>query len=146
MITASDSTSLQQRGKYNGFIGAAVALGSGSGPLIGGAITSHLSWRWAQVSPTSYTYATYMNSLWYDVPWLGCLAGLLYATMPDNPAGGSVRTKVRLVDWAGLLVGVSAIVLLVVRSVNDRTIYLQLMLSRFHFLVEALQFHGAAPR
>ena len=46
MIIASDITTLQQRGKYNGFIGAAVACGSGMGPLIGGAITSHVSWRW----------------------------------------------------------------------------------------------------
>lgn len=47
MIIASDITTLQQRGKYNGFIGAAVAFGSGTGPLIGGVITAHTSWKWA---------------------------------------------------------------------------------------------------
>lgn len=53
MIIASDVTTLQQRGKYNGFIGAAVALGSGMGPLIGGAITAHVSWRWTYVAFSS---------------------------------------------------------------------------------------------
>ncbi|QRW09746.1 major facilitator superfamily transporter [Ceratobasidium sp. AG-Ba] len=40
MIIMSDVVSLQERGKYQGFIGAAVALGSGIGPLVGGALSS----------------------------------------------------------------------------------------------------------
>lgn len=46
-ISVSDITTLQQRGKYNGFIGMAVAFGSGLGPFIGGLITTKVSWRWA---------------------------------------------------------------------------------------------------
>ncbi|KAH8886128.1 MFS general substrate transporter [Thozetella sp. PMI_491] len=99
MIIASDVTTLQQRGKYNGFIGAAVACGSGMGPLIGGAITSHASWRW---------------TLWYDVPWLVFLIVLLYITLPDGQMGGNARSRIRIIDWAGLFISASAIVLLVI--------------------------------
>lgn len=45
-IIASDITTLEQRGKYNGFIGLAVAFGSGLGPLLGGTMATKVSWRW----------------------------------------------------------------------------------------------------
>ncbi|OKL59818.1 hypothetical protein UA08_04979 [Talaromyces atroroseus] len=99
MIIASDVTTLQQRGKYNGFIGAAVACGSGMGPLIGGAITTHVSWRW---------------TLWYDVPWLVILIMLLYMVLPGGPKGVNTRSKMRMIDWAGLFISIAAIVLLVI--------------------------------
>ncbi|EED14676.1 efflux pump antibiotic resistance protein, putative [Talaromyces stipitatus ATCC 10500] len=99
MIIASDVTTLQQRGKYNGFIGAAVACGSGMGPLIGGAITAHVSWRW---------------TLWYDVPWLIFLIVLLYITLPGGPKGVNTQSKIKMIDWAGLFISIAAIVLLVI--------------------------------
>jgi len=43
MTIASDITTLKDRGKYNGFIGAMVAFGNGLGPLIGGAVTQKAS-------------------------------------------------------------------------------------------------------
>ncbi len=36
----------RERGRYSGYLGATFALATVSGPLLGGAITEHLSWHW----------------------------------------------------------------------------------------------------
>jgi EmrB/QacA subfamily drug resistance transporter len=36
----------RQRGRYSGYMGAVMAVSTVSGPLLGGVITDHASWRW----------------------------------------------------------------------------------------------------
>ena len=36
----------RERGRYSGYLGATFALGTVGGPLVGGALTEHLSWHW----------------------------------------------------------------------------------------------------
>ncbi|WP_432492173.1 MFS transporter [Kineococcus auxinigenes] len=36
----------RERGRYSGYLGAVFALGTVTGPLIGGVLTQHLSWHW----------------------------------------------------------------------------------------------------
>lgn len=47
-LIVSDVVPLRERGKYQGILGAVVALANGIGPVIGGAISSQGggSWRW----------------------------------------------------------------------------------------------------
>ncbi|TGO44569.1 hypothetical protein BCON_0495g00010 [Botryotinia convoluta] len=98
-IIASDVTTLQQRGKYNGFIGLAVAFGSGLGPLLGGAMATKVSWRW---------------TLWYDVPWLIILSIMLFMVLPSSKMAAGTRAKLGMIDWIGVAMSVAAIVLLLV--------------------------------
>ena len=42
----ADLFSPRERGRYQGFIGGAWALAAMAGPLVGGVLTDHASWRW----------------------------------------------------------------------------------------------------
>ncbi|KAJ3103139.1 hypothetical protein HDU97_010347 [Phlyctochytrium planicorne] len=46
LIIISDIVSIQDRGKFQGIIGAVFGLSSVIGPLIGGAFSDNISWRW----------------------------------------------------------------------------------------------------
>ena len=79
-----DLFSPAERGRYQGMFGAVFGLSSIVGPLAGGFITDHLSWRWA----------FYVNAP------LGIVAlGVLYRTFPYVRPHGSSRT----IDWLGLV-------------------------------------------
>ena len=45
-VILASIVSPRERGRYSGYLGATFALGTVAGPLVGGAITEHLSWRW----------------------------------------------------------------------------------------------------
>jgi EmrB/QacA subfamily drug resistance transporter len=73
-----------ERGRYQGMFGAVFGLASIVGPLAGGWITDHLSWRWA----------FYVNGP------LGIFAAVvLYRTFPFVPPHASGRR----IDWLGLV-------------------------------------------
>ena len=73
-----------ERGRYQGMFGAVFGLASVVGPLAGGWITDHLSWRWA----------FYVNAP------LGILAAVvLYRTFPFVAPHPSSRR----IDWLGLV-------------------------------------------
>ncbi|MGI5145441.1 MDR family MFS transporter [Plantactinospora sp. CA-294935] len=94
MAIIGDLVPPRERGRYQGMIAGIMAIAMVAGPLVGGFITDHLSWRWA---------------FYVNLP-LGGVALILLATRMHLP---KYRTEHRI-DWLGaalLSVGITAIVL-----------------------------------
>ncbi|KAJ2959840.1 hypothetical protein NQZ79_g4765 [Umbelopsis isabellina] len=84
---------IQDRGLYQGLIGAAYMVGTAVGPLIGGAFTDHLTWRWA---------------FYINLP-IGVVAGVAVSFVLRNQAAPGTTWKERFarIDYLGtvLLLG-----------------------------------------
>ena len=46
-VVLSDLVSPRERGRYMGYLGAVMGVGTVGGPLLGGVITDRLGWRWS---------------------------------------------------------------------------------------------------
>lgn len=93
-----------ERGKYQGMIGGVFGLSSVAGPLLGGWITDHTSWRWV---------------FYVNLP-LGLLAiAVLMATLPKI----SGHQQNRSIDWWGAVLVVLTLVPLLLSLVWGGSVY-----------------------
>ncbi|KAF2753569.1 permease of the major facilitator superfamily [Pseudovirgaria hyperparasitica] len=98
-ITISDITTLNQRGYYFGIIGISVAFGNGLGPIIGGWLSEVTSWRWA---------------FWFICPLVAIAVSYLALVLPQSTSPENVWQKIRMVDYAGILLTVGGTILFLV--------------------------------
>ncbi|OIW28586.1 MFS general substrate transporter [Coniochaeta ligniaria NRRL 30616] len=100
-ITVSDLVSLRERGKHQGILSGAIGLGAGIGPFVAGALIegNPERWRWA---------------FWVPAVLAALCVPPLLALLPQKPVVGEWKTKVRNVDWIGLVTIVSGILFILI--------------------------------
>ncbi|KAJ9136938.1 MFS drug transporter [Pleurostoma richardsiae] len=87
-ITISDLFSVRRRPLYMGLLGVIWALAGSAGPLIGGALTQRVSWRWC---------------FWINLPVCGMAFVLLLLLLDVYNPRTKLREGVMAIDWFGTL-------------------------------------------
>jgi MFS family permease len=88
IITISDLFSVRERSVYLGFSGFVWVLAGSAGPLIGGAFTQSVTWRWC---------------FWINVPVCGITFGLLLLFLDVNNPRTKLDEGLKVIDWYGTL-------------------------------------------
>ncbi|CAI6324260.1 unnamed protein product [Periconia digitata] len=99
MIIVSDITTLQNRGKYQGWLGAVIALGNGIGPFLGGAVVQGGSWRWVFWMMPIMTLPT---------------VAVLIFFLPLKHTSSQTMEKIRKIDYGGIVLNIASTLLLLV--------------------------------
>ena len=92
-ICIGDLFSLRSRGAYYGVIGGVWAISSSIGPLIGGAFTQRVSWRWC---------------FWINLPLDGIAFFILLFFLDIQTPRTPLLDGLKAIDWIGSLLVVGA--------------------------------------
>ncbi|KAI8330878.1 major facilitator superfamily domain-containing protein [Chlamydoabsidia padenii] len=95
-VIISEMAPLEKRGNYHGLINAVYAVASIFGPLVGGSLTDHLSWRWC---------------FYINLP-IGGAAILLLIFYYESPSQDTIcADTLKRIDYAGTFLLLSAAIL-----------------------------------
>ncbi|KAI1458874.1 MFS general substrate transporter [Annulohypoxylon moriforme] len=85
-ITISDLFSMRRRSLYFGLLGLMWAVAASAGPLVGGALTELVSWRWC---------------FWINLPVCGLAFVLLLLLLDVHNPRTKLSEGIRAIDWFG---------------------------------------------
>jgi MFS family permease len=99
-MIVSDLVTLENRGKYQGILGACVGLGNTIGPFLAALFVE--KWRgW--------------RGLFWLISPMAVLSGVIVAiTLPPSKVSGDLRTKFKVIDYYGVISSSAAILLLLI--------------------------------
>ncbi|KAF2200203.1 MFS general substrate transporter [Delitschia confertaspora ATCC 74209] len=87
LIVMTDMVPLRERGKWYSMLSSMWAIGTVTGPLLGGGFSENSSWRWI---------------FWINLPFVGVGAVMVMVFLHLNFHASSVFGKLRRVDWLGI--------------------------------------------
>lgn len=117
MIIVSDVVTLEERGKYQGFIGFSTGVGNVIGPFLAAAFISTTTWR---------------AFFWLLAPLAILCAGITFFLLPSKPPQTTIRDGAKNIDyWGVLTMSIGVIFLLIpISGVSSCTYRALLCLSK----------------
>lgn len=109
MIIVSDVVTLENRGKYQGILGSCIGLGNTIGPFLAAAFVEKSTWR---------------GLFWLICPMAVLAGGMVALTLPASIMHGDMRTKVKAIDYYGVVSSSAAILLLLI-PISGGGVYFQ---------------------
>jgi MFS family permease len=135
MIIVSDIVSLKERGKYQGILGSAIAVGGGIGPLIGAIFSQSASWRWYII----LSFCSDVRVFRFSVPFAVVIMIQIYFFLPLTKVSGNMVSKLKKIDYFGSLISLAATVFVLVMELVFTAKY------RFPLAVVGLLTPGIVP-
>jgi MFS family permease len=99
MIIVSDIVTLENRGKYQGILGASLGLGNVIGPFIAAAFIMNSTWR---------------GFFWLISPLAACSMVVGSFLIPSNACKGGVRENLGKIDFYGIIASSIGIIFLLI--------------------------------
>ncbi|KAJ8128964.1 hypothetical protein O1611_g4670 [Lasiodiplodia mahajangana] len=99
MIIVSDVVTLQDRGYYQGILGAFIGLGNVLGPFLAAAFITHATWR---------------AFFWTIAPFAAILGVISFYTLPSSPPTRGFKENARKIDFGGVFLSTTSIIFLLV--------------------------------